>query len=350
MSIGPFVPVPQGTAIVNPEAGGSGAPPLPHISNAQFQFAPTAVSGTSLIKGGTPQQNAQALADTILQASRWADDICFGQDPSDTGASLAASLAVESATIRIKKGELRLLSNYRPLVQLVGVAVGSGMSTLANIDSSLFAMARPGRRTWTIPFAGPNMLFRSGDSAVSTPYSGAAGAVYCVWSNVTGFPHTKLLDAVAANATTCVVASTDGNGGLWGVFPASGGFPGSRLRIVDQGNTESIFVQSIAVNTPSAGQTTLTTSAFVYAHTIPTAPDFIPVTAIPETIGRAVISLAACLIKLQGSRAMVMSSTVGGKPSKQALAQAGAMEDFEIAEQILNDAGVIVRVKRPGSY
>lgn len=346
----PFLPTPQSSPIVNPAAGSTGSPPIPLISNSQFLFYPTAVSGTDLVKGATDAQNAQALADRILEASRWADSICFGQEVSDAAGSLCATLVNESATIRIKGGELRLMCNSRPLVQLVGVAVGSGLNNISDLDSSIFAAARPGQRTWYVPYGG-GLVTRSGDAPYVVPgASGYGGWVYAVWSHVTGYPHTKLLADVAANATTCVVASTDGNGGLWGVFAASGAFPGTQLRVVDQGVTESIFVKSIAVNTPSAGQTTLTTSAFSNAHTVPAAPDFIPVTAIPETVAGAVAKLTACLVKTRGSRAMVMSPSVGGRPTKTAMGQAGVLGDYDTAKLELADAGVIIRLKRPGSY
>ncbi len=299
--------------------------------------------------GALPGQSAQSLADTLRRASRWCDDICFGEDPAGKGASLAASLSVESAQIRIKGGQLRLICDYRPIVQVVGIAVGSGMSSLAALDPSSASLLTIGRRTIYIPYGSSLLVSRTGDTPSILPGSSYAGAVYAVWSYVNGYPHTKLTASVAADATSCVVSSTDGAGGLWGVFPASGAFPGTDLTIIDQGNTERVFVQSIAPNTPSTGQTTLTTTPFTYAHTPPPAPDFIPVSGVPEDVHQAVISIATALIKVRGTRAQVMSTTPGGKPSKSALAQAGALEDFEIAERILSN-GYRVRVKHSGSY
>lgn len=345
----PFIPTPFATPIINPAVGSQGVPPLAYISNSQFEFAPTALSITSLFPGGSPSQQTQDLSDTIRQASRWCDGICFGQDPADKGASLAASLSVESAYVRIKSGELRLICDYRPLIQLVGVAVGSGMSDLAGIDSTLAGLARVGRRTFTIPYAGPVTVSRSGDYPTLLPGGISSGSVYAVWSYVNGYPHTRLLSSVTVGATSCVVESTDGNGGLWGVFAASGAFPGTQLTVIDQGQTERVFVTSVTANSPQTGQTTLGTSAFVNAHTIPASPDFIPVTGLPEDVHRAVISLTMALVKVRGAKAMVMP-TVGGRPTRTALAQAGGLEDYEIAEKILADGGYIVRVRKPGAY
>jgi hypothetical protein len=346
----PFMPTPFATPIYNPAIASSGAPPIPYISNAEFIFAPTGLTTNDLDPGGNAGAQSQALADVIRRATRWADSICFGSDPSSKGASLAASLTVDSATIKIKGGELRLICDYRPLVSLIGVAVGSGMSDLSSLDASIAARTRPGRRTWYIPYGGPISISRTGDGPAIIPGSGSGGRVYSVWSYVNGYPHTKLLANVAANATSCVVASTDGNGGLWGVLPASGAFPGSYLTATDGALTESVYVQSVALNTPATGKTTLTTSPFTNAHTVPAAPDFIPMSAIPDDVHQAVISLVVFLIKTRGARALVMPKVAGGRPTRQAGGEAGVFEDYETALQIFEDGGYIVRVKHPGSY
>ena len=351
MSIAPFIPTPFPQAIANPAIGSSGAPAIPYVSNAEYDFAPTAVNISDLSPGGTWAAQWQSLADQIRRASRICDSICFGSDAASKGASLAASLTVDSAMIRIKGGELRLVCDYRPLVQLVGVALGSGMSNLSNLVPSLAALARPGRRTWYIPYgAGLSPVFRNNDAPGYVPGGGAGGSVYAVWSYVNGYPHTSLAANVAADATTCVVNSTDGNGGLWGVIAASGAFPGTDLEIVDGVATERVFVQSITTNTPSTGLTTLTTSAFANAHQVPALPDFIPVTAVPENVREAVISLTTWLIKTRGARGLVMPTTAGGRPTGQAMGQSGSHGDYERAHKILSHSGLIVRNKHPGSY
>ena len=287
----------------------------------------------------------------IRRASRWCDSICFGASAASKGASLAATLTVDSATIKIKSGDLRLICDYAPIVQLVGVAIGSGVSNLSNLDPGLIGLARPGRKTWTIPFGGLNMVFRNGDSPAYLPGYGSGGSVYAVWSYVNGYPHTKLLSNITPDSATCVVASTDGNGGLWGVLAASGAFPGSQLTVADGNFTEVVFVQAIETNTPVTGQTTLTTSGFTNNHTVPLAPDFIPVTAIPEDVNQAVISLVTFLVKTRGARGLVMPSVAGGRPQAQAKkGQSGVFEDYETARRILGEGGYVTRVRHPGTY
>lgn len=347
----PFVPTPfaQGP-IVNPAVGSTGAPGIPYISTSEFNFAPTSLNTNDLNPGGAKGNQTQVLADTIRRASRWVDSMCFGRDAASKGASLAASLTVDSATIKIKQGELRLMCDYRPLVQLVGVATGWGMSSLTNMDQGIAANARVGRLSWYIPYVGPSVVYRGGDMPAQLPGYGTSGRVYAVWSYVNGYPHTALLDSVSAGDTSCVVTATDGNGGLWGTMAASGSFPGTMFTLTDGENTESVFVQAIAVNTPEPGQTTLTVTPFLNDHNVPAAPDFIPVSAIPDDVHQAVISTVMFLVKTRGARGLVMPAVAGGKPQGQAKGSAGTFEDYETALKILHAGGYVVRVKHPGSY
>lgn len=348
----PFVPTPFATPFVNPNVGGTGAPPIPYISNSEFNFAPTSLAGNQLVPGGTLQQNNQSLADTIRRATSWCDELCFGVDPAGKGASLAASLSVEGSLVRIKGGQIRLICDYRPILEVIGIEVGTGMADLAPLDSGTAGFMTIGRRTIYIPYGYGNFPYRSGDTPAPVFQSGTstANTVYAVWSYVNGYPHTKLAAAVTQGATSCVVSATDGNGGVWGVYPASTPFPGTALTVVDGAFTEQIFVQAITPNTPSAGLTTLTTSAFANPHLLPLAPDFVPVSAVPDSVHQAVISLTSALIKVRGARAQVMPTIPGGVPNGQALAQAGADEDYHIALRILSEGGFRIRVKRAGMY
>jgi hypothetical protein len=342
----PYTPTPFAAPIVNPAVGSTGAPPIPYLSNTQYNFAPTAMDTSTLVPGGSPQAQAQSLADTIRRASRWADSICFGADPASKGVSLAASLSVESVRTRIKAGELRLICDYRPILEVVGIDVGFDPSNTSSIGPTLAAQTVVKRRTLVVPFA-TNLVFgRTNDNPGWVPNGAPSGSLYAVWSYVSGYPHTSLVDSVAADATSCVVKSTDGNGGAWGVYPASGAFPGTGLTIIDGASTETVFVTAV---TTGSGTTTLTTTPFANAHTVPTAPDFIPVTTLPEDVQQAVISLTTMLIKTRGTRALVMPTAPGGRPqqaTKQNLGQAGALEDYDIAHQLLSEGGYVIRSKQ----
>ncbi len=342
----PYTPIVLSTPVLNPSVGTSGAPPLAYLSNSQFLAEPTAISGADLAPAGNSGAQSAALALVLEEASSWANEIAYGVDAASDGASLAASLSVESMFTKVRQGELRLLCDYKPIIELVGCDVGANPSSVASIGT-VSSLARFGRRTIYVPWS-PSLTFRQGDTPAQ-PYAvvGTYGRVYVVWSYVAGYAHTKLVADATVGATTCSVAATDGNGGLWGVYPASGAFPGSQLHIVDGASSESVFVTSITPGSgASIGTTVLGTTPFAYAHTVPNAPDFLPVTMLPANVRRAVVQLAMALIKVRGSRAMVMPETVGGRPSRQALAQAGGLEDYEIAVKILGNYAV--RLKKSG--
>lgn len=335
----PYLPAALSTPAINPAEGSSGAPALPYISVSEYQFAPTAMATGTLVPGKTTADQTQALADTIRRASRWADNLCFGADPASKGASLAASLSVESGFLRVIDGELRLMCDYKPILELVGCDIGSDPSSVSSIGV-LSTAVRFGRRTVYIPFYG--LPFRANDTTPSNlPAPSTYGRLYAVWSYVNGYPHTVLAGSVAQGATSCVVQSTDGNGGMWGVYPASGAFSGTALTVYDGQYTETVYVQAVTAGTTT---TTLTTSAFANPHTVPAAPDFVPVSAIPADIHQAVISLTTMLIKTRGARALVLPQSFGGPTSHQALGQAGVLEDWQIAEMLLTPYRV--RMKR----
>lgn len=340
----PYTPTPLAVPIINPGVGGTGASPIPYISNSEYTFAPTAIDAAHLIPGGDATANTQALADTIRRASRWVDSMCFGSDPAGKGVSLAASLSVESVKTRVKTGELRLICDYRPIQQVVGIDVGFDRSTASSIGPAIAAATRIGRRTIYVPIAGPYALGRSGDAPTQLPRGGRpGGALYAVWSYVNGYPHTQLAADVEEGATTCSVNSTDGAGGLWGVFPSSGSFLGTELNVIDGQATERVFVQDAALN---GATTTLTTSPFANAHTLPTAPDFIPVTAIPEDVHQAAIFVTTFLIKTRGVRGVTMPTIPGGRAGGQATGQAGAKSDYESALKLLSRGGYVIRSKQ----
>jgi hypothetical protein len=330
----PYFPTPFATPVISPAVGGAGLPPLPYLSNSQYIFAPTAVDAQHLYPGGTPAQVAQSLADTVNRASRWADSICFGSAPSASGASLAASLSVEQARLRPKQGELRLVCDYRPILEVVGVDIGLTPDTVSSIGASS-ATIQINRQTIVVPWTFLPVTGRPNASAPANSVMFPLGTVYVVWAYVSGYPHTMLTANVTSGATSCEVAATNGNGGLWGVFPASGSFPGTALTVKDGGNTETVYVQGI---TTGSTTTTLTTTPFRNSHTVPAPPDFIPVTAIPADVEQAVISLTSVIVKVRGSRAQVMPQlpgTMATPRQRQVFAQAGALEDYTMAVSLL---------------
>jgi hypothetical protein len=326
----PYTPVVLTTPIVPPNLAVVGAPSAPLISNSVYGFAPTAINTSLLIPSkNNPGQEAFVLADEIRRASRWVGQICFGASAAATGVTPAAGLSVESDTVKVRNGRLSLICNYKPIGPVIGIDVGSYPGNVTSIGSSLSAAVTTGIRTIYVPLYGYPV--RPGDvGSPVTPWGGYGGSAYAVWSYVYGYPHTVLAEPVSQGATTCVVQATNGSGGLWGVFPGM-----TTFRIADKALTEFVLVAGITPGSPSANLCTLTTSAFQNGHVLPIAPDFTPVTTLPDDIEQACISLTTVLIKGRGSMAQVMPTTPGGQPSGKALGQAGATTDYGKAMKLL---------------
>ena len=319
MSINPYTPTTFSSPIVNPSVGGSGTP-YPYVSPSEFQFAPTAVDTLNLVPGGTAQDQTQSLSDTLGRASAWADRFLFGADPASKGASLCATLSIETVRTKVLNGELRLICSYRPIIQVNGVDIGASMSSLSTIGSAAAAATRIGMRTIYVPMIG--IPVRSGDTGTPNPIQSLGGHYTAVWSYVNGYPHTELASDITSGTSSCTLLPTDGGTGLLGVIP---GF--TQFTIVDGANTEQFTVATV-------NGTTVTSSApFQFSHTLPTAPDFIPVTTLPKDVSLAVIYLATAIIKTQGDSGLVLAELT--EPKSVSKFSGDEFSDVAIAMRLL---------------
>ncbi len=291
MAITPYVPTAFATPVANPSVGSAGVA-YPYCSPSEFLGWPTALDTTQLVPGQGEQAQLQALADVLSAASADMDRFCFGQDVAAKGASLAATVSIESAQVTAINGELRLVCNYKPIVQVNGVDVGFDAANMSSVGPSVAGQIRIGIRTIHVPLM--PLIYRSG-STMYPAVSRAAGSYYVVWSYVNGYPHTELAADVAAGATTVDVLPTDGGTGLLGIVPNV-----TRLTIRDGVNTESFTVSAVS------GTTLTTASPLRFAHTLPQAPDFLPVTAMPDDIKTACIFMGMFLIKTRGDSALML--------------------------------------------
>ena len=332
MPITPYTPTPFATPVANAAVGGTGVP-YPYVSASQYQNAPTAMDVSNLVPGGSVADQTQALADVLARASAWADRICFGADPASKQASLCATLSVETAQVPLIRGELRLICDYKPIVQVNGVDVGADMATLSSVGPDVASRIRVGRRTLYVPLLA--IPVRSGNANITWPpgYSAMGGSrMTAVWAYVNGYPHTQLAANIAAGATTCSVLATDGGTGLLGIIPNV-----TQLTIVNGIYTERFTVQSVA------GTTLTSTTPFQYAHTFPAAPDFLAVTAVPRDVEEAVILLATVLIKTQGDNSLVLQGV--SEPRGPQPTSGGSDTDYERACKLLAPFRVHVKSK-----
>lgn len=311
----PFSPSSFSTTYVVPQAAESTVQ-IPYISVSEYQAAPTAVATGALFPNGTAAQSQQVLADTILRASDWVDEItCHAGD-----GTLVATVNTDSAWVTGKNAQLRLISRFRPILEVQGIALGPNPAQMQSLTIN------PGLsvdgKIITIPAT--TATATEGDYLPQI-VAGYSGKWYAIWNYVNGFPVSYLAASVAKGATSIQLQPTVGSSGLCGIYAGTG------LTITDGVNTETV----VASAAPT-GTTVTLQAGTAFAHTLPTAPDAIKVSALPRAIEQACISLTSALIKVRGTRARVMPTGAGsGAPAKEALIQSGGMADYEIACKLL---------------
>ena len=316
--MGAFVPEPFATPVVS-----STTTTLfrrtPYISPSEFKSAPTAVATTNLVPNGSEAEQLAALAAVISRASDDLDTVCFHR----ADGTLAASPSTENGWVTSKAGgELELICNYKPILEVDGIAVGSGPQNMSSLTSEAAQNITIDGRIITV-FAGARTL---GRGSWWPAFPTRRGKVWVVWTYVNGYPHTALAkEAKAEDEAIEVEPSTPGGSAVYGVYP------GTQLTIHDGADTEVVVVSSVErLKLNLAGE-------LAYDHALPTAPDTTRVSAVPWGVEQACISLTSHLIKARGSRALTLPQTPGGKgsPPKQAEGQAGAAKDLETALRLL---------------
>lgn len=317
----PFAPTPFNTSVVAPQTA-SLFRRAPYISTSEYRFSPNAVDTKNLVRNSTNTEvdSLASLAQVILRASGWVDQICFHR----ADGTLAASPTTEKQRIVPKPdGSIEVICNFKPVLEVTGLAFGPSMSQLANLDSTSAGTIEIDGKILRLPQWGWSNL-----NQVVTPRPvDTSGHLLVVWTYINGFGHTYLTANASLGASSITVASS-----IPGGSTVSGVYAGTQLAIHDGNATELVTVQS----TPT-GTTLALASPLQFAHTVPSAPDTLRVSALPWAPEQATISLVNVLVKVQASRAMQMPSIGGGPPTRTVIAQAGAMDDYERAVELLAD-------------
>ena len=318
-----FVPEPFATPVVSPDTA-TLFRRAPYISPSEYKQTPTAVAVTNLVPGREPAAQEAALAGVISRASDWVDTICFHR----ADGTLAASPSTESGWIRPKdNGTLQLICNYKPILEVDALALGVP-GQLGNIGQTAAETLTISGQVLTLPNYGVPLGLTPNFPVART----VNGRVYVVWSYVSGFPHTSLAVAVTAEEieeeeakSITVAPSVPGGSAVYGIYP------GTQLTIHDGAATEVVVVASVA------GLVLTLVSPLLYEHKLPAAPDTTRVSAVPWIVEQATISLVSNLIKMRGTRAMVIPTSPAKATSspKQSGGQAGAQNDFEAACKML---------------
>lgn len=312
-----FVPTPFSEPVVSPDTA-TLFRRTPYISPSEYKQTPTAVAVGNLVPGGTPEAQNAALAAVISRASDWVDTICFHR----ADGTLAASPTTESDWVTVKdNGTLQLICNYKPILQVNALALGRPPQDIG--DQAAQNLTISGQI-----IDASSCYNRGGFPRAAT----VNGKVYAVWSYTNGFPHTSLAKTVTAEEIEeeegkeiTVAPSTPGGSSVSGVYP------GTQLTIHDGEHTEVIIVAS------AEGLKLNLTASLLYPHVVPALPDTVRVSAIPWTVEQACISLTSSLIKLRGSRAMVIpqAPSKAASPPKQESGQSGYKSDEEAARRML---------------
>ncbi len=277
---------------------------------------------TALVPNSTnePADSTASLAQEVARASSWIDEICF----HGLEGSLAAGITTEADYFKVKPdGSMAVICNYRPVVEVLGMGFGVNPSQVSNIDSSAAQAIAINNKVLTVP------SFAATGQPVGYigQWPSLSGAVYVVWQYVAGYPHTSLAASAAQGATQIEVHPSDLAGVEFVGVDAS--TTPMQLFIRDGGSTETVTVSSIS------GLTCALAAPLQFAHTVPAAPDFIPVTAVPWRVEQAAISLTSVLLKARGTRSQILGAAPGAKPSGTAIAEAGATSDMARALKLL---------------
>lgn len=297
--------------------------PLPYISPSTYQFAPTAMSTNALVPGSTnPQADSlMSLYERIQSATSWMNSICFQGKPG----TYAGTIVTEQDYVRANpNGLLTLMCNYRPVIEMLSLALGpnpQGLQALPSVNGIAISDRQITLPQLSIPM-GSNSNFPTHG------YGYVGNRVYANWQYVSGYPHTSLAATADAGATTITVNPSSLTNEFAGIDQYTVPF---QLTIKDAGNSEQITITAIN------GLVCTLASPLLYTHTVPTYPNFITVTAIPFALEQAAISLTSVLLKLRGARSQVIPGSIGGAPSATAVAEAGASADLTTAMKLLKD-------------
>lgn len=296
------------TTTVPSTAGGVFAPDAatyttrtPYITSAEFTEAGTGVDVSQLVPQGSADANAAALTRVISRASAWADSLTYKV--------LAATVDTQAGMYRPKAdGSLIVPLAFAPIFEVASVSLGSAPWNAAPLSD----LSRVG-------IAGTTAVIGCG---YAMPYGGPGGGF-------TDYRGRRFVAVTYVNGYTCTtLAGSTAQGDLSLNLAANlGVYPGQVLTLDDGGVTER--VQVAATYTPGASGPVPLTAPVVNVH-----PAGVSASAMPQDIKQAVISLTACLIKVRGSEALVMQS-MGSEPTNTEISQAGGIEDFELAADLL---------------
>lgn len=272
----------------------------PYLTAAEYLAAPTGVSATGLVPNQSQDEAMATLVRQIARASAWADTICHQV--------LAATTDVQAGKYRPKAdGTVVVVCDYSPIVYVTDIAVGGTPQTLTSF-TDLSGVWPNGK---VIEFPLTSSAIPSGWDTRRT-----GSDVYVAVTYVNGYANTTLAADVTPSAASITVAK------------ALGIVPGLPLRIDDGKNPIYVTVDASYqigdLVVPLTGGCPNSYDAGA------------SVSALPEAIKQAVISLTTALIKTRGTQAISMSG-LAKPPEKKQMIESGGVKDYEIAQTLLGE-------------
>jgi hypothetical protein len=155
----------------------------------------------------------------------------------------------------------------------------------------------------------------SGNYSLLPPVFVSGGMIPVVWQYQAGYFHSALSEEVSSGSSTITVTPNTLSGDLTAIYA------GLSLKITDynSGAFETVVVQDVS------GSTITLASPLTQSFTLPVAPDFISVSAVPQTLVDAAMFVVAATILSGGQQAIVLSAK--GAPSGSTGSDVEAMLD-----------------------
>jgi hypothetical protein len=283
----------------------AGLPTTSYLTVAEYKAAPTDIDVTSLVPGGSQQQQDDSLAEVIAQASSAMDAYVHY--------TLGATLDTETrARVRVTRdGYVRVPTRGIPILEIDSFQVGLTPSQMQSIVS--------GADAWVED----NVIYMPVMAATSLPprvaLFGPGDRVFCQWTYVNGYANTLLTATASPGDTSLHLQSPLGI------------YPGTSFVIYDSGRSETVQVASGYASSTGAGPVVVPLATALLNQHLTVG---ISVSALPPNVKKAAVLVTTALIKVRGATGIVLDS-IDGKATKEAGLEGGALGDIEMAQSLL---------------
>jgi len=266
-----------------------------YLSVAEFLNSPTGIDISTLVPGGTTQQNQAALTSVIRRASSWIDSYC--------NQILGATVNTEIKSTNLnREGFLRLIPKYLPIVQLTSLQYRLYPQADWN-DIDLTTLQIYPDRIEAYNFFSyfglfwPNLPMPYMPQPMGQPYQPYTTPTQA--SYIQSIPLITQYTYVNGYANTFLAADVTAGAQSITVIDPTGLLEGTVLTVSDGGNTEDIEVAAAPT-----GNTVSLSSPLLFDHSAQTG-----VSALPAAIKEACMILTTYIIGSRGRTSIKAAPT-----------------------------------------